>query len=235
MLHRTAILLWRPGIVLCAVHALCLAQTVQFESAAQLHRTLKRPLAGELILDDRGIEFRSPKLSHRWAYGEIKTFSLSGPHALTLTDYENRHWHEPGEQTFSFTLVNAIPPGVAARLAAVIARPVINGDPDSGLPFIAQIPAHRRERFGGSNGTLRFRKGGIDYVDANGRDGRSWRWSDIQTIASSDPWEFRVTGYRETVEFDLKQPMSRELFDRTWDKLYAADLNLTPQGHGGHQ
>ncbi len=134
-----------------------------------------------------------------------------------------------------FTLTSPIPPGIAARVAAMVARPVINGDPEPKLLSIAEIPAHRREHFGGSNGTLRFREDGIDYATPDGRNERSWRWSDIQTIANSDPWQFRVTAYREIVEFDLKQPMTRELFDRLWAKLYASDLNLNPRNHGGHE
>ena len=68
---------------------------------------------------------------------------------------------------------------------------------------------------------------GIDYVTESGRDSRTWRWGDIQTIANPNPYELRLTGYRETVEFDLKQPLSRELFERMWDHLYAAGLNLS--------
>ena len=71
---------------------------------------------------------------------------------------------------------------------------------------------------------LHFRKGGIDYVTAKGRGSRSWQWSDIQTIANPDPYHFRVQGFRETFEFELKQPMSRKLFDRLWDSVYARDL-----------
>ena len=101
--------------------------------------------------------------------------------------------------------------------------------------MIAELPAHHRERFGGSNGTLRLREDGIDYVAADGRDGRSWRWSDIQTLANPNPWEFRVMAYREIVEFDLKQPLSREMFDWLWNSLYAQDLNVAPPNGGQHQ
>jgi hypothetical protein len=213
----------------------CAGQMISFESSAQLHRVLRRPTSGKLIVDDSGVEFRAAKLSHRWAYSDIKTFTMSGPQSITITDYENRHWHEPGEQSFSFTLVNPIPGDVAARMTAMVGRPVINSDPEQRLPSFAEIPAHRRGRFGGNNGTLRFREDGIDYATPDGRDERSWRWSDLQTIASSDPWQFRVTAYREIVEFDLKRPMTRELFDRLWTRLYADDLNLTPPQHGGHK
>jgi hypothetical protein len=236
MLCRRAIAVSRIGVALWVAHAsLCLGQPNRFESPAQLHRILKRPIAGTLVVDESGVEFRAPKLSHRWAYSDIMTFTLSGVQALTITDYENRHWHEPGEQTFSFTLTSAIPPGLAEHMTAMVARPVINGDPEPELPSIAEIPAHRRKRLGGSNGTLRFREDGIDYTTPDARDGRSWRWSDIQTIANSDPWHFRVTAYREIIEFDLKQPMTRELFDRVWAKLYAPDLNPNTQNPGGHQ
>ena len=137
-------------------------------------------------------------------------------------------------------LSQPMPPGTAAGFTARVGRPAINGDPNPGDPYpgaavIAELPAHHKERFGGSNGTLRLRDDGIDYVAADGRDGRSWRWSDIQTLANPNPWEFRVMAYREIVEFDLKRPLSRELFDRLWNSLYAQDLNVAPPNGSHHQ
>jgi hypothetical protein len=200
----------------------------EWQSPAQLHQLLKKAIPGTLAFDINGVEFKSPKFSHRWLYEEIKTFDLTGTRELVITDYENRHWHEPGERQFRLTLTTPIPPDLAADLAARVGRPVINGDPFPATAVLAEIPAHHRERFGGSNGMLRFRDDGIDYVAADGRDGRSWRWSDIQTLANPNPWEFRITAYREVVEFDLKRPLSQGLFDRLWDSLYAPYLNLGP-------
>lgn len=204
---------------------------VEWQSPAQFRQPLRKAIKGTLLFDGEGVEFRAPKSSQRWVYGEIKTFDLSGARELVITDYENRHWHEPGERTFRFTLSQPMPPGTAARLTTRVGRPVINGDPYPTGAFIAELPAHHRERFGGSNGTLRLREDGIDYIAADGRDGRSWRWSDIQTLANPNPWEFRVMAYREIVEFDLKRPLSRELFDRLWNSLYAQDLNVAPGRH----
>ena len=222
---------------------------VKWQSPARWHQLAKKAMPGTLLLDETGVEFRSTKFTHRWPYQEISTFELTTtpPPAerqqkklhdvqeLVITGYENRHWHEPGERRFRFTFAQALPPAVAAEFANRVGRPVRNGDPDATEAVLAEFPAHHRERFGGSNGMLRLRPDGIDYVTADGHDGRSWRWSDIQTLANPNPWEFRVTGFREIVEFDLKQPLSRELFDRLWDRLYAADLNLAPGDHGGHQ
>jgi hypothetical protein len=208
---------------------------IEWQSPAQFRQLLKKPIKGTLLFDNEGIEFRAPKFSRRWLYGEIKTFDLSGARELVITDYENRHWHEPGERSFRFTLSQPMPPGTAAEFTARVGRPVINGDPYPGAAVIAELPAYHRERFGGSNGTLRLRDDGIDYVAADGRDGRSWRWTDIQTLANPNPWEFRVMAYREIVEFDLKRPLSRALFDRLWNSLYAHDLNVAPYNGGHHQ
>jgi hypothetical protein len=195
--------------------------SLPWQSPAQFHRLLKKAIPGTLIFDDSGVEFRSTKFSQRWPYLEIQTFDLPDARKFILTDYESRHWHEPGERRFRFTLSQQIPPGLAAELANRVERPVRNGDPGQSVAVIAEIPAHHRARFGGSNGTLRLHENGIDYITASGHDGRSWRWSDIQTVANPSPYELRVTAYREIVEYQLKQPLSRALFDQVWDLLYA--------------
>jgi hypothetical protein len=221
----------------------------KWQSRAKWHQLLKKNVGGTLLLGDDAVEFRSPKFSHKWPYGEIKTFDLmntpspegnkgrrsNAAQNLIIAGYENRHWHEPGERRFRFTLEQAMPPDIAAEFTARVGRPVINGDPSPDQPVIAEIPAHHRQRFGGSNGALRLRRDGIDYVTSDGHDGRSWRWSDIQTIDNPEPYEFRVMAYREIVEFDLKQPLSRDLFDKLWDSLYAVDLNVAPPQEVHHQ
>lgn len=110
-------------------------------------------------------------------------------------------------------------------MAQLVSKPVINGDPASEVQSFASIAARHRTLTDGTNGTLRFHDNGIDYVMAGGQGGRSWRWADIQTLANPDLYHFRVGGYRETFEFELKQPMSRELFDRLWDHVHARDLS----------
>lgn len=239
MVYRKAVLTALTAIFAAASSSeLAVGQNgaaIEWQSPAQFRQFLKKAVKGTVLLDKDGIEFRSLKLSLRWPYGEIKTFNLSGARELVITDYGNRHWHEPGDRSFRFTLSEPMPPRTAAEFTMRVGRPVINGDPSPTAAIIAELPAHHQERFGGSNGTLRFREDGIDYVAADGRDGRSWRWSDIQTLGNPNPWEFRVTAYREIVEFDLKRPLSRELFDRLWDYLYAQGLNLSLGKDGHHQ
>ena len=209
------------------------ADAIPWQTAGKWHRSLKKAVPGTLLLDQDGIEFRSAKLNRRWAYVDIHSFKVS-LHELTLLTYENRRWHEPGERPFRLTLTDNMPPEIAAQFTERVAKPVLNGAPIPSTAAIAEIPAHHRLWTGGSNGTLRLKDDGIDYVTESGRDSRSWRWADIQTLANPNPSEFRVTAFREIVEFDLKRPLSRDIFERMWDRLYATGLNLS-SGHEGQR
>jgi hypothetical protein len=200
------------------------ADQPHWQTTAKWHRSLNKALSGTLVIDSDGIEFQSAKLKQRWAFIDIHTFDVDS-HDLTLWTYQTRHWHEPGERPFRFTLIAAIPPDVAAQLLQRVKKPVRNSLPVSEFKPVAEIPAHRRTFFGGSNGTLRFKEDGIDYVTEEHQDSRTWRWSDIQTIANPTPYELRVTAYREIVEFDLKEVLPRALFERMWDALYATGPN----------
>lgn len=195
---------------------------------------IEKAVPGNLAIDREGVEFHSAKFNRRWPNVEIHSFDLS-MRELTIISYQNRRWHEPGEQRFQFTLSEPMPPEVAAQLTERVGKPVRNGVPLTSVAELAEIPAHRRMWPGGSNGTLRLRDTGIDYLTEDGRESRAWRWADIQTIANPNPYELRVTGYRETVEFDLKQPLPRTIFELMWDRLYADGLNLSTDAKGTHQ
>jgi hypothetical protein len=205
------------------------AEPPLWQTPAQWHRSLKKTVPGTLVLDDEGLEFRSTKVNHRWTYAEIHTFDLS-TRELTLTSYQNRSWHKPGELTFHFTWSEAIPPDIAAQFSERVGKPVRSGVPLPSVAILSEIPAHHRVWSGGSNGTLRLKDSGIDYVTKDSRDSRTWRWVDIQTIANPNPYELRVAAYREVFEFDLKQPLARTVFEQMWDRLYAAELNLSAGG-----
>lgn len=196
----------------------------KWTSAARLHHGLKKT-SGTLSLTNSGVEFRpasGPPLS--WPFEEIQTFNLSS-HRLRLTGYENRRWHFHGERSFSFDLESPVPVDVAAELVRRVGKPAENGLPNPNAPAFASLGARHPTRGGGTNGTLRFRDSGIDYVTDSGSGARSWRWADIESLARPDAFHFHVGGYRTTFEFELKEPMSQELFDRLWNEVYTRGLN----------
>jgi len=195
-----------------------------WQSPANLRHLITKT-RGTLVIDDRGVEFRPIKKGSplRWSYVEIQSFHLSA-RRLEIETYQNRGRHLPGDRAFHFDLTSAMPPAVAEAFARRVQKPVENGRPDPAAPALASLPARHRTFGGGTNGVLRFRAGGIDYVTGGGRGSRSWRWSDIETLAHPDPYHFSVQGYRETFDFELKQPMSRKLFDQLWDAVYGRGL-----------
>jgi hypothetical protein len=223
-------------VALCGLSAISVpiyAQAAQWQTPAKWHRTLKKAEPGTLLVDRDGVEFRSAKFTHRWKYIDIHTFDLS-QRELSLLTYQNRPWHEPGERPFRFTLAEPMPTEIAAQFTEFVGKPVRNGTPMTTAEAMVEIPAHHRVWSGGSNGILRLKAEGIDYVTESGRDSQSWRWVDIQTIANPEPYEFRITGYREIADFDLKQPLSRAVFEKLWDRLYANGLNVSPSPGGLH-
>jgi hypothetical protein len=199
------------------------ATATQWQSPARLRHPFTKT-RGTLAIDNRGVEFRPEKgpVLH-WTFTDIQSFHLAA-NRLDLETYQNRSWHFPGDREFHFNLAIEMPPAVAEQFARQVHKPVENGRPDPNASGFASLPARRHAVMGGTNGVLHFREGGIDYVTLSGRGSRSWRWSDIETIANPNPYHFRVQGYRETFEFELKQPMPRQLFDRLWDAVYARGL-----------
>ena len=235
------------SLLLCAIPGLAVAggpapqaqpapvaTVTEWQSPARL-RHLVTKTGGTLVISHQGVAFIPKKGSPlRWSYVEIQSFHLSA-HGLDLKTYQNRRWHLSGDREFHFRLTNAVPPTVADQFARRVQKPVENGRPDPGASGFASLPARHRTFGGGTNGVLHFRNNGIDYVTTGGRGSRSWRWSDIQTIANPDPYHFRVQGYRETFEFELKQPMPRKLFDWVWDDVYGRGLKGLAYSEGRQQ
>jgi hypothetical protein len=200
--------------------------SLHWASDAKLNR-FPKSTRGSLAISTEGIDFHPAKGEPiHWAVEDIRTVELFNPRKLSLVTYQNRRWHVPGDRPFVFDLQNSMPPELAGELVRLVGKPAINGVPAAHASGLATIGARHPTRTGGSNGVLRFRDGGIDYLAAKGNDSRSWRWADIQTVAHPEPYRLRIAGYLETFDFELKQPLPDNLFDRLWDHLYARGLNI---------
>lgn len=193
---------------------------LSWQTEARLDRNLLHAKSrGTIVINDKGVTYQSRSGRNlSWTFLDIQTFVLA-PHRLVLETYMNRSMHLPGEQTIQFNLSEAVPPVVGASLASRVRRPSQNTIPDPESPGFASIAVHHRSLAGGTNGFLRFRDGGLDYVTNSPRDSRSWRWEDLQTLSDPDPYHLFVFGYRDTYTFDLKEPLARTLFDRATDKI----------------
>lgn len=204
-----------------------IAAPIPWQSPARLHRPF--PLSkerGTLSVDVGGVEFRSESGKKQiWKPLDIQDLEIA-PRKLVLHTYGTRGLHRLGADTKEFDLEQTVSPAVAASLAAGVGRPSRNKIPKSAssesgetAAIYGSIPAHHRTPFGGTNGILRFRAGGIDYITSSPGDSRSWRWNDLQTLASEDLYRLSVFGYLDTYNFDLKEPLDRSAFDRATAEL----------------
>ncbi|MGC0775128.1 MAG: hypothetical protein WB543_19495 [Candidatus Acidiferrum sp.] len=205
---------------------------VGWESPARLHHGLFGRTSGTLRADSRGIEFVPEKgATRRWAVNEIKSVDL-GPHRLVLVGYDNRGWHLAGTQQFEWELTNAITPETATSLTKAMMRPVRNRLPEPDAPVVTVVAVRRSGHFGGSNGVLRFRQQGIDYITVQPGESRSWRWADLQTLSNPDPYHLFVFGYRDTYAFELKATLSREVLNHASDEIWAHNENAMRTSRG---
>jgi hypothetical protein len=193
---------------------------VAWECPARLRHGMIGGAAGILRIDSKGIEFQPMAgTSTHWGFPEIKDLDLQ-KNRMVLVGYDNRKWDIPGTRRFELEFKKEITPADAASLAAEIGRPVRNRVPDPDAPAITVIAVRRNEHFGGSNGVLRIRQDGIDYVTAQPEQSRSWRWLDLQTLSSPDPYHLFVFGYRDSYAFDLKEPLSRKVLNHLSDEIW---------------
>ena len=85
------------------------APAADWKAPARWHRSLKKAVPGSLVIDQDGVEFSSAKFNQRWAFVEIHSFDLSAQE-LTLTSYQNRHWHSPESDASSSHCVSRCRP-----------------------------------------------------------------------------------------------------------------------------
>jgi hypothetical protein len=198
-----------------------------WESPARLGHGIGGGKAGTLRIDSQGIEFvPSTGATRRWTLIQIKDLDLQS-HRVVLVGYDNRGWGRPGTQRFDWELQNEITPAIASSLTEEMRRPVRNRLPDPDGPAIVVIAVRRSELFDGSNGSLRIRQQGIDYVTAQADQNRSWRWVDLKTLSNPDPYHLLVFGYRDSYSFELKETLPRELFNHLSDEIWTHNESET--------
>jgi hypothetical protein len=195
-------------------------QAATWDSPARLRHGMTGGTSGTLRADSRGIEFVPRKgASMRWTFTEIKDLDVER-HRIVLVGYDNRGWHLPGTRRFDLKIQQEIAPAAAALITEKMGRPVQNRIPDPHIPAIEEIAVRRSKAFGSSNGLLRIRGQGLDYITAQPGQSRSWRWMDIQTLANPDPYHLFVFGYLDSYVFDLKQALSRDVFNHLSDEIW---------------
>ncbi len=198
--------------------ASCLILGAALASAAQFtvrHEHLRKGCAGVMTVDENGVSFTGAK-KHvwRWKYEDIQELRLApgGIHILTYKDSKLR----PGrDREYNFTgkvpaeeLYALLRDRMDQRFVAAVGQV-----PD--LPSWS-LPAKHLRPIVGSEGTLSFTADAIVYSTPAKDESRTWRYTDIENIASSGPFQLTITTLEKGFNFQLKQPITESRYNDLW-------------------
>jgi hypothetical protein len=213
----------RIGAILILLAAAASAQT-----ASVRHRHLHGGGSGDLQISEEGISFTEAKKeghSRTWKFEDLQQIELSLG-TLRILTYEDQKWKlgRDGEYVF-----DRLPVGFASKAYGQwrdrLDQRFIAGLPDKDVATLWEIPAKMSRR---SQGVLRMSADRIVYQAEKPGQSRTWRFADIENVASAGPFDLSVvtwekrgvwnSGARE-FRFQLKQGLSEARYNDLWRKL----------------
>lgn len=188
---------------------LILACTAWGQQFPVRHQHLRKYCTGTLTVDDKGITFQGPKHeSLDWAYQDIQQLTLTAQ-SIHILSYKDSGLLLGRDVNYNFT--GAIPAAVlytrwSASLDQRFVAALDAAGEQPGVKFAAKLLDFTK----GSEGTLVF---GSDLV---GFATHTWRYSDIQSIASSGPFQLTIATLEKQYRFQLKQPITESIYNQLW-------------------
>jgi len=220
----------RIGLILVSAALVAGAQNVPVR-----HKHWRGGGNGELLVSRDGVSFtesgKGQRHSRTWKYAEMQQLELSAD-TLRILTYEDQKWKLGRDREYVF---DQLPQGFAQTFYAQwrdrLDQRFIAGLPDKDVGSLWEIPAKLLGRFEGSEGIIRVGRDRIVYQTRESKQSRTWRFADIENIASAGPFDFSVVtrehqgawnaGGRE-FRFQLKGPLPEERYNELWRRLNAS-------------
>lgn len=199
---------------------------VVWASAAEFrvrHEHLRQGCDGVMTVDENGLRFQGPK-AHAWSwkYADIQELRLE-PRKIHILTYEDDRYRLGANKTYGFTgdlpveeLYRLWSSRMDQRFVAALAE-------TAGEDFA--IPVKHLKRVKGSEGILAVYADSIVYATPASHEPRTWRFSDIDSISSSGPFQLTITtferakshyGDRKGFNFELKEPLTEARYNQLW-------------------
>ena len=83
------------------------------------------------------------------------------------------------------------------------------------LPALT-IPVKHLSRITGSQGTLTFGADAVVYSTPAKNQSRTWRYTDLDSVSSSGPFQLTITTLEKEFDFQLKQPLAEARYNQLW-------------------
>jgi hypothetical protein len=194
-------------------------------SAAQFpvrHEHLRKGCSGVLTVDENEIRFSGAKKhAWNWKYRDIQQLTLS-PTRIRILSYKDSSIRLGADMEFNFTgklpaeeLYRQWSAKLDQRFVAALSQGAqgdAQGDAVSGQSFAVK----RLALITGSEGMLTFAAETIVYATPSKDQSRTWRYSDVKTIASSGAFQLTVTTLETQFNFQLKQPITEAGYNELW-------------------
>ena len=196
----------------CLILAATLASATQFTVR---HKHLNGGCAGAMTVDETGVRFTGAK-KHAWSwkYEDIQQLRLA-PESIHILTYKDSKLRLGEDRAYNFTgkipaedLYALLKDRMDQRFVAAVGQALR-------LPTWS-VPAKHLKPIAGSEGILFFTAGAIVYSTPTKTESRTWRYSDIENIASSGPFRLTITTLEKPFNFQLKQPITEARYNDLW-------------------
>ncbi len=187
------------------------------------HDHLPRKEAGQLLISDAGISYRSDhkKTVMEIPFSNVFKADVSNPKIIRVETYDIIKRRLLGRQVHVFKLRKGTHDEALARfLFGAIQRPVVGSIGPPAQPD-AVIRAYHRHRLGGCHGTIHIDQRDIRFESDKPEDSRTWLYRDIETVGTMNPFHFRVSTLAETFNFDLQERLPEAAYDIASRRVYS--------------
>ena len=209
----------RIGAILILSAAMAAAQPLTYQVRL---KHLHGGEAGTLTVSADSIAFSAHSLE--WKYADIQQLSLSATELRILT-YEDQKWQLGRDREYVF---DRLPEEMSKQLYPLFAHTLdqrfVAAVADSDVRPLWKMPA----KLGGSQGVLIAGADRIVYETAAPGKSRTWRFRDIDSIATGGLFDLSITtlersGWRHSgpkeFHFALKQALHEDRYNDLWRRL----------------
>jgi len=195
------------------------------------HSHTKGSCSGELTIDDNGIRYQTPHTrdQRQWTFTDIQEVQFISEHKMNIITYEDSRQHLGGDKIFKFELPgDTIPVSVVQLVESKFEKPVSNRLSVENLTGRFEVAVKHLHRVSGCQGKLIFAEDGISFRSEKAGESRQWRYSDLQSMASSGRFDLRLgtfehgpLQYGDTKEFRfrLKAPLDKDAYRFAWGQI----------------
>jgi hypothetical protein len=188
---------------------------------------------GTLTIDERGVSYQETGKKHprhwSWSYQDIQQLDLAPARVRVLT-YEDNRWKLGADRGYAFEpLAGQDFSGSYPLLKDRLDRRFVAELADAAVRPLWSVPVKLLGTIAGSQGTLSIGQDRIVYSTARKNASRTWRYGDIDNIATSGPFELTLTTFERAIEhygnrkdfnFQLKEPLDERRYNELWRKLH---------------